>query len=128
MAENLQQITITMLAGLDLSAWQHRFVRFSGDYVVRTLSAGGVVNGILLNKPDAKDKSAEVLIFGIGKIVTDGTVAIGDFIFSDASGRGDVIAPTGILTAQEVAGWALQTDGAAGSKVDIMFNRMTAGK
>lgn len=124
MAEELtlQQIAWVFKAGADLSGWQHRFVRISGVFAVKTATARGEIHGVLLNKPDAQNKAAHVLLCGVGKLVSDGSTTAGAWLVSDASGRCDV-ATMGTGTNADLGGYALEVDGGAGSKIAAMICR-----
>ena len=120
--EKLTQIIDTRYtAGADLSSWQYRYVRISGTSIVKTQSARGNIHGILQNKPASGDVAA-VLIHGMSKMKTDGTVTAGAWLMSDTSGRADVHTP-GSGTAVDLGGWALEVDGAANTIVSVMFAR-----
>lgn len=122
MDERLGTISTTKLAGLDLSGWQYRFVKFSGAYVVKS-STRDTIHGVLQNKPSVSGQAADVVIHGITNVITDGTITAGAYVMSDASGRADVLTH-GTGTAVDCAGYALEVDGAAGSQVQILFQRM----
>ena len=90
MDERLGTISVSKLAGLDLSTWQYRFVKFSGAYAVKC-STRDTINGILQNKPSGTTEVADIVIHGILNLITDGTLTAGAYIMSDVSGRGDVL-------------------------------------
>ncbi|MDB4311883.1 hypothetical protein N9937_00495 [bacterium] len=116
------QVRMTKLASEDMSAYVNRFVTASGDYV-KLASTRSKIMGVLVNKPTALGASAQIVIFGKVKLCTDGSVTAFDLLMSDASGYGTT-ATQGNGSAVESGGWALDTDGGAGSIVEIMHSRM----
>lgn len=71
----------------DLSSDQHKFIKLdgSGDAAVNTV-AGGPVDGVLGNKPDAAGKAAQVVTDKVAKVKAGAAVAAGDVVMSDAAG------------------------------------------
>lgn len=112
---NFQAITIE--AGADLSAGQYRFVLIASDGQVDLVSsAGGDADGILMGKPSAAGKAAEIAISGVAKIVVGtGDLSAGDKVQSDASGEGIQAA-----SADHVLGKCLK-DGVDGEIVPILL-------
>jgi len=110
-------MSITLEAGGDLSANQFHFVVIASDGQIDAVSsAGGDADGVLLNKPDAAGKAAEMCFGGVAKLVVGtGGVTAGQKVQSDANGEA-IAAATG----DHVLGKALQT-GAAGEVVSVLL-------
>lgn len=109
---------ITMEAAGDLSvAGQFRFVEATTtDNEVDVVgSAGADAIGVLLNKPDAAGRDAEVAFAGRVKVVAGGTVTAGDKVQSDASGEA-ITASTGDF----VLGTCL-VGGAVGELIEMLL-------
>ncbi len=109
--------SLTMEAAGDLSASQFRFVvATSADNTVAVVaSAGANALGVLLNKPDAAGRDAEVAVAGRVKVVAGGTVAAGAAVQSD--GSGDAITAS---TADFVLGTCL-VGGAIGELIEVLL-------
>lgn len=85
-AESLQ-------AAADLSDWQFRFVKLDANGQVAKVTANtDQPYGILQDKPAAQGRAAYVMINGISKLVGAANLAKGDFIGTDATGRGEAVA------------------------------------
>jgi hypothetical protein len=78
---------ITVPAGADLSASQYCAVDINSSGQAVLPSAGGRVAGILVNDPAAAGRGAEVGIAGVQVVKLGGTVAAGDAVKADSSGR-----------------------------------------
>jgi len=77
-----------MKAAGDLSAKQYYGMKVSADFTVTTAGAAdAALIGILQNKPAAAGRSASVRKVGISKVVLGGTVAAGDRLTTDSSGK-----------------------------------------
>lgn len=90
MASHSDPRVLSFKAGADLSAKQHRFVKFGStdELVVSASGAAEVVMGILGNAP-ASGEIAEVYLPGGGaKLKLAGTVARGAYIATNATGEG----------------------------------------
>lgn len=114
--ENYTAITIE--AGSDLSATPHQFVLVASDGQVDLVaSAGGDADGVLMNKPAAAGRAAEVAIAGVAKVVAgSGGITRGQKVQSDATGKG-ILAASG----DHVLGRAL-TSAAEGELFSILLN------
>lgn len=80
-----------LVASGDLSADQFKIVNIdsNGQVAVNT-SAGGIVNGVLLNKPTAAGRSAEVAALdgvSVSKVYSGAAVTQGARVQSDAAGK-----------------------------------------
>ncbi len=99
-------------AGGDLSALQFHFVvattgnsfEVSGTTVTRQRCIG-----VLQNDPNASGDGAEVVTFGVAKIIYAGNISAGQRIVSDSTGKAEAFDSTGF-----VQGIALQTGTATG--------------
>lgn len=85
---------VTILAGSDLSANQYSFVNRNASNQLALAGAGLDADGVLYDKPSAQGRAAAVAINGVAKVLLGGTVAVGDDVTSDATGRA-VTATTG---------------------------------
>lgn len=126
MAYEAAQIKVgNFTASADLSAKQYHFVKMSGNNTVTVCAAiTDVPIGILQNSP-ASGGAAEVCLFGISKVVADGTLAAGNVIGTSADGQADAIA-AGTDTTVYTMGIALNA-ASAGETVE-MFVNATAGR
>lgn len=79
--------TFTLPANADLSASQYCAVdvNSSGNAVVA--GAGGGIVGVLQNNPAAAGRASEIQMGGVTPMKMGGTVAKGDYVKADASGR-----------------------------------------
>jgi hypothetical protein len=109
MSYNESQTKITLEAGADLSAKQNFFVSVSADGQVDPTGDGAHADGVLLNKPDAAGKAAEVAIAGVIEVICGGVVTRGGAVASDTNGEavnaasGDVILGTALATGSDGA-------------------------
>lgn len=98
------------------------FVKVSGTAgtTVTPAAAGDVTLGVAQSRVATADINKQVVnirLLGISKVVAGGTVAYGDRVKSDASGKA-VVNTTGTLA--NVAGVAL-TGGASGDLIDVLL-------
>lgn len=87
MAVELPVLIRTYKANADLSAKQFSFVKFTADNTVDVCSA--VTDkpcGVLQNKPTA-GQAADVMVIGVSKVLAGGTIAAGDAVGTDATGK-----------------------------------------
>ena len=111
-------------ASADLSSKQFHFVKMSGNNTVDVTSAiTDKTIGVLQNTPTS-GQSAEVCVFGVTKVVADGTLAAGNLIGSSADAQADAIV-AGTDTTVYVVGQALEA-AAAGNTVTMFFNPSNA--
>lgn len=100
----------TLAAAADLSAKQYFMCKLNSTPAVALCSvAGERVDGILQNEP-ASGEHAELMTYGISKVLCGGTVAAGDSVMTDAAGEA-VLATIGK--------WALGTMLQAGVDGDV---------
>ena len=121
--ESPQVLIGTLTAAADLSAKQNHFVVLASATTVNVATA--ITNapiGILQNKPDAAGKQAIVAVFGISKVVADGTLAAGNFIGTSADGQADAISP-GTDTTVYMTGQCIQA--ASAGETTTMFLNIT---
>jgi len=112
-------------ASADLSAKQYHFVKMSGNNTVTVCAAiTDVPIGVLQNNPTS-GQAAEVCLFGISKVVADGTLAAGNVIGTSLDGQADAIS-AGSDTTVYVMGIALNA-ASAGETVEAFINA-TAGR
>ncbi len=116
MALTRKQNSITIPASADLSTNQFRLVGVdSAGRLVVIANAATPFLGVLLNKPDAIDREAEVAVAGSTvKLVAGATIAEGDLITAVAGGRGS---PSTTDT-DEVVGMAI-SPGGSGVLVEV---------
>ena len=68
---------------------QYRFVKLVAKGTVGLCTVGtDPVVGVLQNKPQRPGQSAQVGYEGITNVYTGGTIAVGDLLVPDATGRG----------------------------------------
>ena len=112
-------------ASADLSTKQYHFVKMSGNNTVTVCAAiTDVPIGVLQNNPTS-GQAAEVCLFGISKVVADGTLAAGNVIGTSLDGQADAIT-AGSDTTVYVMGIALAA-ASAGETVEAFINA-TAGR
>jgi len=126
MAYEAAQIKVgNFTASADLSAKQYHFVKMSGNNTVTVCAAiTDVPIGVLQNTPTS-GQAAEVCLFGITKVVADGTLAAGNVLGTSADGQADAIA-AGTDTTVYTMGIALNA-ASAGETVEAFINA-TAGR
>ena len=109
-----------LTAAADLSAKQFHFVKLASATTVNVCTnVADVPIGILQNTPTS-GQAAEVCIFGISKVVADGTLAAGNIIGTSADSQADAIT-RGTDTTVTVMGHAVEA-GAAGQTVTMFVN------
>jgi len=126
MAYEAAQIKVGQFtASADLSAKQYHFVKMSGNNTVTVCAAvTDVPIGVLQNAPTS-GQAAEVCLFGISKVVADGTLAAGNVIGTSLDGQADAIT-AGSDTTVYVMGIALAA-ASVGETVEAFINA-TAGR
>lgn len=113
----------TIPAGEDLSSKQFHFVKLNAaGRVVACNTAGERAFGVVLNKPDAAGKSANVVTGPGGSFVVAGAaVPLGSEVATDAQGRAKVAAATEYVNGVAVSG-------AAAANARISANLLTYQK
>ena len=113
----------TLTAAADLSGKQYYFVKLASATTVNVCTATtDRAIGILQNDPTS-GQSAVVRIFGISKVVADGTIAFNNVIGTSADSQADAIVP-GTDTSVVTLGVAIQA--ASASETFTMFLNPTS--
>ena len=114
---NIQNLPGAVASG-DLSTHQFKFmvVNSSGQIALNT-TAGGVVDGVLQDKPTAAGHAATVAFSGVSKVVASAAITQGALISSTATGKA-VTATTG----EAVKGRALESAGADGDLIAVLLD------
>lgn len=97
MAYELPGFKITMVAGEDLSACQHKFVKISANNtVVMATELTDIPCGVLQNAPPSGG-AAEIMVTGVSKVKVGAgaLVAFGNLVGCDAEGCAVVVDPDG---------------------------------
>lgn len=119
-------ITMTLTAGEDLSADQHKFVYISAaNTCILTDLVTDRPIGVLLNKPDAAGKAATVLVAGVTKVVAVGTIAAGRAISQNGNGLATIAATAevgGGGSANPVVGTTITASGGANEVITAAIN------
>lgn len=114
--ENVKSRIPSLVASADLSANQHLFVIVdSNGKVAVNSTAGGIVDGVLQNKPAAANRTAEVAALdgaSVSKVYSGAVVTKGSRVQSDAAGKAIDAATT-----KYSCGKALE----AASKADVLI-------
>jgi hypothetical protein len=110
----------TLTAAADLSSKQYHFVKLASATTVNVCSATtDRAIGILQNNPESGEQ-AVVQIFGISKVVADGTIAFNNVIGTSADSQADAIVP-GTDTSVTTLGVAIQA-ASAGETFTMFLN------
>ena len=119
----------TYKAAADLSTKQYYFVKFTAADTVNVCTASDVPCGVLLNKPDAANKRASVLHFGIGKVNADAAIAVGVLIGSSGDGQADGLTGVGGGDSSVyIAGQCIEAAATAGDVITAMINCMSPAR
>lgn len=121
MAYEASQIKFgNLTAAADLSAKQYHFVKLASATTVNVCTGiTDVPIGILQNAPTS-GQAAEIAIFGISKVVADGTLAAGNIIGTSADSQADAITRGSDATVT-VMGIAIEA-ASAGETVTMFLN------
>ena len=116
------QYTESFKAAADLSAKQHYLVKISAaDTVALCADPGDKAIGVLLNKPAAAGRAAQVQLRGVAKVVTDGTagagIAAGDAVGTDGDGKAIVKS----TDKDRIIGHALEASTADGAIISVLL-------
>lgn len=106
-----------LVASGNLSAHQFKFVTIGASGAALNTTVGGIVDGVLQDKPTAAGEATQVAFSGVSKVVAGALVNKGAEVMSDANGKA-VTATTGI----NVAGRALEAAGADGELIAVLLN------
>ena len=110
----------TLTAAADLSAKQYHFVKLASATTVNVCTATtDRAIGILQNNPTS-GQQAVIQIFGISKVVADGTIAFNNVIGTSADSQADAIVP-GTDTSVVTLGVAIQA-ASAGETFTMFLN------
>ena len=122
MAYESPSITIgTLTAAADLSAKQYHFVKLASATTVNVCTAiTDLPIGILQNNPDTAGDQCVVQIFGISKVVADGTITAGRWMGTSSDSQAAGITP-GSDTTVYVMGQAIQA-ASAGETFTMFLN------
>lgn len=120
MAFNNALMTITLEAGVDLSAKQFFFVSVSADGQVDPTGDGASAIGVVQNDPNAAGKAATIAIGGVTKVSAGGAITAGNAVASDAAGEAVVAASGDVILGTALA------DAADGDLVSILFQPRNA--
>lgn len=82
-----------LTAAADLSSDQFKFGKMTASGVIKNVTNGGVVDGVIQDKPDARGRAVTVAVGGVCKVLSGAAVAQGELVMSDAAGKGVVAAP-----------------------------------
>lgn len=114
-------VDITIEAGADLSAAQHKFVKLSSGQVVVCDGLTDIPLGVLQNAPDAQGKPAIVRLSGVSKVSADADLTQGALIGTSADGQAAAKTP-GSDTTNYVCGVLLDDPGAAGELCSVLLS------
>lgn len=107
----------------DLSSAQYRFVKMSATakQVSQCSVDGEAVVGVLLNKPSAAGRAAQVAALGTIPVEAGEAITAGDYIKTDSSGRAAKAeqTSTGADVGDFVVGTAIESASAAGDLVTV---------
>lgn len=125
--ESMQAVTLSVLAGEDLSAKQYRFVKLDtdGTLIACTATADRPL-GVLQNSP-GDGQVGLVCVSGVTKIIAGGSASVGNPVFTSASATAVTAAVGGAASAMYVAGTFLE-GAAAGQVVSAVVNCASAGR
>lgn len=122
---NLPDFIASAPADVDLSASQYCGVSINSDAELVLPSAGAAIVGVLQNDPDAAGKAGTYQHTGITKMKLGGTVAKGDKVKVDSSGRAVTASAADVLAGQCI-GWC-RIGGAVNNIGEIQLALGTAG-
>ncbi len=113
-----------LVAAADLSTKQFYFVKKNAtDKQVALCDTDGEIPfGVLQNKPNAVGAAAELVTFGITKVIAGETIVAGDLIGTDNAGKARLVEKTN--TGADIGDyWCGQaiTGGASGELITIQF-------
>jgi Uncharacterized conserved protein (DUF2190) len=120
-------VRATLKAGADLSTTgQNLFVKLQSDgTIIAVAAATDRPIGVLTNNPKSGQEGSVVLVGGV-KLTAGGTVAVGDPITTDATGKAVKIT-VGTDTTKYILGTAI-TGGASGEIITVAIATPTASR
>lgn len=103
--------TSAFIAGADLTGKENTFVKLdtSNEGKVLSSGAGEEVEGILMTSDATLDKPAEVAVTGYELVLAGATVAVGDYVKSDANGKAITAVSTDLGVAKAITGGVVDT-------------------
>lgn len=120
MSQSVEGLSRSFKAAADLSAKQHLFVKLDTTAnQIAVAGAGDKILGILEDDPPSGAAGKVRISGGTTKLVVDGSgtaIAIGDYLKSDASGRG--VKTT--VDRDKVGAMALAASSAAGDIIEVL--------
>jgi hypothetical protein len=115
----------TYPAGADLSSYQHYIMTLDTNGRVNVAAGAGTpLVGVLLNKPAATGRAAEIAGPGcIAKVIAGGAINEGDWITSDSAGKATATTTAG----DEVLGFAKTAASASGDLFEVVVSPHSYG-
>lgn len=113
--ENLQSISTT--ASADLSTKQFYFVNISATGAAVNTTAGGIVDGVLQDKPSALGESCAVGVRGVSKVTAGAAITAGARVMSSATGKAITATAT-----NNISGTALEAATADGDIISVLLD------
>lgn len=108
--------TKSIIAGIDLSAKQHTFVRVDSSGTLNAPTAGGNAIGVVQDKPAAGDPGAVCFPGDITKVVAGAQILAGAEIMTTSAGKAVTV-----TSGSFVLGIALMAASGDGSVISILF-------
>lgn len=104
-------------ASADLSTKQFYLIDIGATGAAVNTTAGGIVDGVLQNKPNAAGQEANVAFSGVSKVVAGAAITRGARVASDANGK--VVAA---VSTDHVCGTALEAATADGDIISVLLD------
>ena len=112
--EGAQRNLVGVTASADLSSHQWKFMKVGATGAALNTTAGGIVHGVLQNKPAALGREATITASGVTKCKASAAIAKGAEVMSTATG----LAATATATNLAV-GFALEAATAANDIITV---------
>ena len=106
-----------VVASADLSAHQFKFVNISATGAALITTAGGIVDGVLQDKPSALNRAASVAYSGVSKVMAGAAVTQGARVMSNATGKAITATAT-----NNISGTALEAASADGNIIAVLLD------
>lgn len=116
MAYEQSLISISAIAGADLSAKQYRFGTIAADGQIDPTGAGVLADGVIQDDQSTVGGAVKLAIVGVSKMEAGAVIARGALVMSDSVGR--VVTAT---SAKQVCGKALKAAAAAGDYIPVLL-------
>lgn len=128
MAVEIEGLSISFPTNADLSSNQFYFVKLSSANAVLPTAATDLPIGILQNKPKS-GQNAEVMVYGVSKVVANGALSSGNTVGTDSSGKAASYA-NGTDTTKYIVGIVLPwgVTSANNGVATIAFNCLTPNR